>query len=119
MPQNIVYFLGAGCSKNFGYPLTGEIMPLIIKKLRKANLFELKKDNKTINEQKYEKELLDFLYTLYPGMKNIHFSRKEQELHIPGIVEVLSLVDHFCFYNIPPHPEIVDDSLIKFRNLLN
>lgn len=117
--HNIVYFLGAGSSKNFGYPLTGEIMPLIIEKLRKASLFELKKNSKTSIEKKYEKELLDFLYTLYPGLKEVHPSNKKHHSNIPGIVEVLSLVDHFCFYNVPPHPAITDGKLTRFRDLLN
>ena len=118
MPKNIVYFLGAGASKNFGYPLTTEIMPLIMERLLENDLFQLY-GRKSRLERKYETDLLEFLYTLYPGLRNINIGRKKDRESIPNITEVLSLVDHFCFYNIPPHPRIVDDRLLHFRDLLN
>ena len=56
---------------------------------------------------------------MYPGLKDVNVNNKIQMQNIPGIVEVLSLIDHFCFYNIPPHPQIVDGKLTRFRDLLN
>jgi NAD-dependent SIR2 family protein deacetylase len=116
MPENIVYFLGAGASKNFGYPLTGQIMPEIIQALKKNDLFELG-NTKTGKEAKLEKDLLEFLYILYPGLRNINLQKEKK--HIPNITEVLSLIDHCCFYNIPPHPALCDETLMSFRQLLN
>jgi NAD-dependent SIR2 family protein deacetylase len=113
--KNIVYFLGAGFSKNFGYPLTGEIMPEIIALLKKGDLFELGK-TKTQKEALLEKQLLHFIYLLYPGLKYVN---PERVIAIPSVTEVLSFVDHSCFYNIPPHPELDADNLKQFQMLLN
>lgn len=118
MPKNIVYFLGAGASKNFGYPLTDEIMPMILERLLRHDLFQLG-SKKTSHERQYETDLLGFLYKLYPGLKNVDMKNPDLKRQIPNITDILSIVDHFCFYNLPPHPEIVDDRLIYFRNLLN
>jgi len=117
MPGNIVYFLGAGASKSFGYPLTGEIIPMIMERLIKHDLFQISNSRKTKSEIKQEKNLLSYLYLLYPGLNG---KKKFDDINsIPNITEILSLVDHFCFYNIPPHPKIADDTLTYFRNLLN
>jgi hypothetical protein len=119
MPKNIVYFLGAGASKSFGYPLTDEIMPLILERLLKHDLFQLDGARKTIREKQYERDLLRLLYLLYPGLRGVDINDINLKRQIPSITDILSIVDHFCFYNIPPHPEIADDKLIYFRNLLN
>ncbi len=115
--KSIVYFLGAGCSKNFGYPLTGEIMPEIIRNLKDNDLFQLNKNRKTQKEKDQEKDLKHFLELLYPGLKGITLSTQNKT--IPSIVEVLSFVDHLCFYNIPPHPELNEEKLLYFKYLLN
>lgn len=117
MADNIVYFLGAGCSKNFGYPLTGEIMPAILENLHKRNLFQLEQKSKSSVEKKQEADLLRFLELLYPGLKGQNLRTKKK--WVPSITEVLSLVDHLCFYNIPPHPNLSEEKLLHFRYLLN
>jgi NAD-dependent SIR2 family protein deacetylase len=119
MPQKTVYFLGAGCSKNFGYPTTGEIMPLIFEKLRQKDLFQLSPDRKTRLEKKYERDLLQYMFMFYPGLKGLRHKTEANKNQIPGITEVLSLVDHFCFYNTPPHPSMVEAKMLQFRYLLN
>ncbi|MGZ3750655.1 MAG: hypothetical protein ACXVB0_01350 [Mucilaginibacter sp.] len=112
---NVVYFLGAGCSKNFGYPLTGQIMPEILTDLRNHDLFQLKKSGKTEEERQFETDLLDYIYLLYPGLKNLD----PEKDGIPNITEVLSFVDYCCFYNIPPHPDFNSEKLEYFQTLLN
>lgn len=114
--KNVVYFLGAGCSKNFGYPLTGEIMPEVLKNLFDKNLFRLHK-KKSAKEKLQEKHLKYFLELLYPGLKKIDLEK--EQMQIPSIVEVLSFVEHLCFYNIPPHPELDEENLLYLRYLLN
>jgi hypothetical protein len=116
MTKNIVYFLGAGCSYNFGYPLTGQIMPDILKNLYNNDLFQLG-DRKTIAEKRHENELKRFIEFLYPGLKELNL--KERMKLAPSITEILSLVDHLCFYNIPPHPRLSEEKLFHFRYLLN
>lgn len=113
---NIVYFLGAGCSKNFGFPLTGDIMPEIFNNLKANNLFQLGKKKEAFEKQQ-EIDLKRYLELLYPGIKDIDF--ETEKTRIPSIVEVLSFVDHLCFYNLPPHPELNEENLIYLRYLLN
>lgn len=116
MAKNIVYFLGAGCSYNFGYPLTGQMMPDILENLYYKDLFQLGY-RKTITEKRHENEFKRFIEFLYPGLKEL--SLKEKMKLTPSITEILSLVDHLCFYNIPPHPSLNEEKLLHFRYLLN
>lgn len=119
MSKHLVYFLGAGCSKNFGYPLTNEIMPAIMQSLLKHDMFQLDDYKKTRKERELEKELLHYLYLFYPGLKQLNINSRTSRLQIPGITEVLSMVDHCCFYNQTPHPEMNNAHLIEMRELLN
>lgn len=120
MAKNIVYFLGAGASYNFGYPLTNAIMPEILHNLRSGDLFKIGY-YKTPLEVKQEGELLNFINSLYPGLKDIEIDHTDfsNNRHVPNITEVLSFVDHCCFYNLPPHPDLNDNVLLNFRYLLN
>ncbi len=116
MQKNIVYFLGAGCSYNFGYPLTGRIMPHILENLYNDDLFQLGY-RKTVIERRHETELKKFIGLLYPGFRKL--TLKDKIKSTPSITEILSLVDHLCFYNIPPHPGLNEQNLLHFRYLLN
>ncbi|MDI9312184.1 MAG: hypothetical protein QM535_18360 [Limnohabitans sp.] len=78
--ENKAIFLGAGASKAFGLPLTGEIFPLIIQRLKSKQLF---KGNST-----EQNELSNFIKRLYPGLVKI---RKNK---YPLITDTLSLLDH-------------------------
>lgn len=114
--MKVVYFLGAGASKNFGYPLTGDIMPEILTGLINQDLFIHSTANKPkIIEQ--QNKLLEYFYTLYPGLRKVDIQQEKER--VPNITEVLSMVDHCCFYHIPPHPGLSDNSLDDFRLLLN
>jgi hypothetical protein len=116
MTKRKVYFLGAGASKTFGYPLTGEIMPKILANLKAGDLFQLE-DRKSAREKKQEKDLHWYLATLYPGLKSIDPEKEPQKC--PGIIEVLSFIEHSLLYNTPPHPEIAGENLSELRYLLN
>lgn len=111
-----VYFLGAGASKNFGFPLTYEIMPQIISGLKAGHLFNHSAANAShaVDEQAL---LLQYIYLLYPGLGDVDETATPER--IPNITEILSLVDHCCFYNIPPHPSLSDNALRQFNSLLN
>lgn len=115
--KDVVYFLGAGFSKSFGYPLTGEIMPEILSKLLKHDLFELG-DTKTDEEWEQEEKLLQYLYLIYPGLKNFKKNDLNQTQDIANITEVLSFVDHCCLHNMPPHPKLNERNLRDFQALL-
>jgi hypothetical protein len=99
--------------------MTDDIMPLILKNLLANDLFELNRGEKTAKERQQEKTLLKYLYMLYPGLKTVRPGMRDLKEVIPNITEILSIVDHFCFYNTPPHPEIADGRLTEFRDLLN
>ncbi len=116
MKKKIVYFLGAGASKNFGYPLTNEIMPEILRYLINHDLFN-NASNSLDEEKEQEKDLKDFIDILYPGLKDIDPIAESNR--IPNITEVLSMVEYCCFYNLPPHPSLCDEKLFYFRDLLN
>jgi len=94
MQKHIVYFLGAGCSYNFGYPLTGDIMPEILTWLKAGQLFKAE-NKKTARERADERALLDFIYKLYPGLQKKDMQRQKKT--IPNITEVLSIVINCSF----------------------
>ncbi|MEO3403493.1 hypothetical protein AAFN85_06300 [Mucilaginibacter sp. CAU 1740] len=113
--KNIVYFLGAGFSKAYGYPLTTEIMPEILHTLLGGKLENLGGHR----NRESENELLEYLYLIYPGLASLTKDNiKDFAAHIPNITEVLSFVDHCCLYNVPPHPKLGEENLRVFQSLL-
>ncbi|MCW3106171.1 MAG: hypothetical protein JWQ09_677 [Segetibacter sp.] len=115
MAYKCVYFLGAGASKNFGYPLTGDITPLIMQKLLAHNLFQISRYKKTEDEKQQETDLLNYIFMVYPGLKSLDIKTNSKD--IPSITEILSLVDHFHLHNLPIHSSIGEKKLSYFRNL--
>ncbi|WEK21667.1 MAG: hypothetical protein P0Y49_11025 [Candidatus Pedobacter colombiensis] len=90
--KKIVYFLGAGCSAAFGYPITRQIMPKICQLLY----------NSTITKKnEYRKELISSLGMLYPC-----FNKNYKETQLVDVIELLSLIDYSCLYNFPLHPDM-------------
>jgi SIR2-like domain len=113
MAKNIVYFLGAGCSYNFGYPLTNQIMPAILQRLNQGDLFcsgykRLQEDGPLCEQ------LLQYVELVYPGLKNAGVSAL-----VPNVTEIFSFVDHLCFYDTPHHPALGENGLEAFKLLLN
>jgi hypothetical protein len=78
--NKIVLFLGAGASKAFGLPLTGEIFPLIIEKINNKTLFD--------GNENEQIELQSFIGNLLPGIKKLTVTQ------YPMITDILSLLDH-------------------------
>lgn len=112
--KNIVYFLGAGCSYNFGYPLTNQIMPAILERLQAGTLFRSNIDERLQDDVAMEQRLLQYIQWVYPGL-----DIKGADKAIPNVTEVFSFVDHLCFYDTPHHPRLGEDKLTDFRTLLN
>lgn len=100
--KRIALFLGAGASKPFGCPLTNEILPLILQKVKTQTLFMEDRDECAL--------LKNFLYKLMPGL--IH--GKE----FPLITDILSLIDYLRLHSNPPWPARGDNELDKSRILL-
>lgn len=98
-PQ-VTFLLGAGTSKAFGLPLTNEIFPRLWKSLADDE-FLGPEDNKLVKR---------ILTCLYPGL-----TRKTPEEVLPGITEVLSMIDHFIANNSVPQAKISIDNLMLCR----
>jgi hypothetical protein len=81
--RKIALFAGAGASKAFEFPLTGEIFPEIRRGIKKRNLF-----GRGEKAQRLHLELEKFLDGIYPGL------RVTPDNDLPLITDVLSLVDH-------------------------
>ena len=88
--KNIVYLLGAGCSASFGYPVTSQIMPGICEHIFAAGQLE-----------DYKLQLTDSLSKIYSC-----FVPPYDKENLVDIIELLSLVDYSCLYNLPPHPDM-------------
>jgi hypothetical protein len=84
-------FLGAGASKPFGYPLTKELFPLMLKGSPDRD------------------EISRSLRHLFPGYVDI------EEKHLPMITEVLSLIDHLIEVSQAPSPDLSHAELLRFR----
>lgn len=80
--DKVAIFLGAGASKAFGYPLTGELLPDLRSHL----------DDGTLTAWEYsdadQRMLRRGLHALFPGME-----RAERD-DLPLITDILTLIDH-------------------------
>jgi len=76
-------FTGAGASKAFEFPLTGELFPEIRRRLIKNQLFGRGKKAPALHEQ-----LRSFLHGIYPGLGDT------PDADLPLITDILSLLDH-------------------------
>jgi NAD-dependent SIR2 family protein deacetylase len=80
-------FTGAGASCAIGYPLTRELLPLMLDGLNSASLFE--GTNGRRKDRQNRNELFDHLVKLLPGLKSV---TNTQEL--PLITDVFSLLEY-------------------------
>lgn len=92
--KNIVMFLGAGASKAFKYPLTKEILMLIVKEINSGTLFsddDLAEDNVLL----YRQLLKSLLTSLSPGIEILFSENKKiDENKLPLITDLLSQAEH-------------------------
>lgn len=94
------FFLGAGASKTFGYPLTGEILPLILQRLVDGTLFNSFNDQ--ADPHRTDRERFRVLFDrLVPGWStawqtaNAALAPGAAPRAIGvGVTDVLTLVDH-------------------------
>jgi len=100
MKSPITFFLGAGASKAFGLPLTNEIFPKFWKWIWQGKT--LRKDQRNL--------LFDIFAVLYPGLK-----RNTPAADLPGITEILSILDHFINANNIPVKGLSRNQLIEGR----
>jgi hypothetical protein len=103
-----VLFFGAGASKTFGYPLTGEILPRIRERLRSRELFPVASNPK--RERAKMARLEDYLTQLMPA-----FFKHD---YLPLITDVLSLIDLLLSTKEVAVPMMSDKQLEDMRTLL-
>jgi len=82
-----VIFLGAGASKPLNYPLTYEILPLIVERLNDKSLFNGQDDKRVLMHH-----LFDFMFPACRGIADGGGALWQSQL--PLITDVLSLLDH-------------------------
>jgi len=87
-------FLGAGASKTFGWPLTYELLPLIIDGIIEKTLFEdVRINNKRDNAA--DRELLtEALLALCPGLQLTRTALKKNRQRLPLVTSLLSMLDY-------------------------
>src|SRR5688500_8348174 len=100
MTNQITFLLGAGASKAFGLPLTADIFPRIWKKIG---------DEEFLDEE-HRNLLKSIVRCLYPGL-SIETAAKD----LPGITELLSMVDHLIASNAIPCRKMTVNDLAKGR----
>jgi hypothetical protein len=112
-----VVFLGAGASKAFGLPLTGEILPMLLTRLM----------SKTSSDQPLfggdnvdQSELRRCLRVILPGLRFVSGSkgRSARPGTLPLITDVLSAIDHFLISANAPGPGFTLYRLARARTLL-
>lgn len=82
-----VVFTGAGASRSFGLPLTGDLLGLILDGIKNASLF--RGHNKRAWQAASREQLERYLGRLLPGLKEI-----EDPSKLPMVTEVFSMVDY-------------------------
>ena len=102
-------FLGAGASKAFGYPLTGEILPAIRAGLNDGTLFPVESNPK--RERAKMKRLREHLTTLLPAFF-------DDGIELPLITDVLSLIDLLLSTGEIAVPMLSTEEMEDLRTLL-
>jgi hypothetical protein len=113
-----VLFVGGGASKPFKIPLTGEILPSVVRRLR--NNAENRLFCKASNKERAEGDagfLAEGLRVLYPGIR-LDGSANELKA-LPYVTEVLSFIDFLIANGQPPKPRWDLDKLIRLRTLFD
>jgi hypothetical protein len=89
----VAVFLGAGASKTFGWPLTNELLPIILDGLIKKDLFEdVRINGKPENEA--DRELLKkALIALCPGLEISRDYINQNRARLPLVTSLLSMLD--------------------------
>jgi hypothetical protein len=119
--QRTVLFLGAGASRALGYPVTSEILPRIVSKLKDRTLFPtlnviypLVGDPGPVNSAGFLPDAMAVFETeltsLFPGIL--------LESNPPQITEVLSLLDHLIVTGTSAMPRFPRERLTRLRALL-
>jgi NAD-dependent SIR2 family protein deacetylase len=89
----VAVFLGAGASSTFGWPLTNELLPIILDGLIKDDLFEDDRINTRAQNAADRKLLRRTLVALCPGMSLKRKFLKDCKDRLPLVTSLLSMLD--------------------------
>ena len=106
-----VIFLGAGASKPLNYPLTYEILPLIVERLHDRSLFNGQDDKHVLIHQ-----LFDFMFPACSGIADGGGALWKSQL--PLITDVLSLLDHMRNDSLAGAPRFGPREISQVREAL-
>lgn len=107
---SIALFLGAGASKPFGFPVTDEILPEVLGRMRSGNLFP-SAPRRARNNEDSARELNELLSQLLPGL----LSRK---IVPPLVTDVFSLLDQIVSTDGTLAPGVDPAAVGRLRLLL-
>ena len=91
---SVAVFLGAGASKTFGWPLTYELLPLIIDGIIEEDLFEDERINRKKDNAADRELLTEALLALCPGLKLTRTALKKDRQRLPLVTSLLSMLDY-------------------------
>jgi NAD-dependent SIR2 family protein deacetylase len=110
--KRTVLFLGAGASRPFGFPMTAEILPEILRRLGKRSLFRRGRSaGPGEGGASTHAELHHLLSRFLPPLF-------EEKVTPPLITDLLSLVDHLLSAGNAPQPDLDLAGLDRLRALL-
>jgi hypothetical protein len=89
----VAVFLGAGASRTFGWPLTNELLPIILDGLIQHDLFEDVRINSRAQNAADRKLLKKTLLALCPGMEITRKFLNECKDRLPQVTSLLSMLD--------------------------
>jgi NAD-dependent SIR2 family protein deacetylase len=84
--KRVAVFLGAGASKDFGYPLTGELLEGIFREIKKPTFLPLLEGDEPDTDVRNRQLLHDYLKDLMPG-------ESLERRNLPLVTALLSLLD--------------------------
>lgn len=89
----IAVFLGAGASRTFGWPLTSELLPIILHGLIHQDLFEDRRVNTTAQNKEDRELLQQALVSLCPGLELTDKFLEINRQRLPLVTSLLSMLD--------------------------
>jgi hypothetical protein len=107
-PRGHVLFVGAGLSAAFGFALTSEILPELLRRWRSGELFERALEDEA-SALRFEFEGL-----LRAFMPEVTAAATDD---LPAITDLLSLLDQFVLARQSPSPEMTADDVTRLRSL--
>lgn len=114
----VAVFLGAGASKTFGWPLTNELLPIILDGLIQGDLFEDARINTRAQNADDRRLLRKTLLALCPGMALTRRFLRDCKDRLPLVTSLLSMLDFSLSAGQSIVSGLTPDELKDARSLL-